>query len=73
MACALASLANRTNDQQGRERSRQFYVNAITATNAAIRHPRRVREDDTLIAVSLLSCYEVSFSNLAYAAALAET
>lgn len=60
MACALAAMANRNNDQQGRERSRQYYVGAITATNAAIRHPLRVKEDDTLIAVCLLSCYEVS-------------
>lgn len=60
MACALAAMANRSRDQTMRERSRQFYVNALTATNAAIRHPRRIREDDTLIAVCLLSCYEVS-------------
>lgn len=64
MACALAAMANRSNDQQGRERSRQYYVDAITATNAAIRHPRRAREDETLIAVCLLSCYEVSGVNM---------
>lgn len=60
MACALAAMANREKCQGGRERSRRFYVDALTATNAAIRDSRRIKEDDTLIAVCLLSCYEVS-------------
>lgn len=59
MACALAAMANRNRDQAGQERSRRFYIDALTATNAAIRHPRRIQEDDTLVAVCLLSCYEV--------------
>ena len=66
MACAFAAMANRSNDQAGWEGSRHFYVDAITATNAAIRHPRRVRDDETLIAVCLLSCYEVSSIKLVF-------
>lgn len=56
----MAATANRANDQNGRERSRQYYIDAITATNAAIRDPESVQQDDTLVAVHLLACYEVS-------------
>ena len=59
MACALAALANRDDDSRGRERARRYYVEAITATNTALRHPRRVKEDNTLISVCLLSIFEV--------------
>ena len=59
MACALAGMANRDNDTRGRELARRYYVDAITATNAALRHPRKVKEDNTLIAVCLLSVFEV--------------
>lgn len=59
-ACGLAAIANRQNDSVGRERGRRFYIDAITATNAALRNPRKVKEDSTLMAVCLLSCYEVS-------------
>lgn len=60
LACALVALANRNNDDSGREIARQYYVEAITATNSALRHPRRVKEDNTLVAVCLLSMFEVS-------------
>ena len=60
MACSLMARANREDDESGRELARQYYVEAITATNAALRHPRRAKEDNTLISVCLLSIFEVS-------------
>lgn len=59
IACALAAIANRENDVRGREVARRYYVEAITATNAALPHPRRVKEDNTLVSVYLLSIFEV--------------
>ena len=59
MACAVAARANRDNDARGKELARGYYVEAITATNTALRHPRRVKEDNTIVAVSLLSMFEV--------------
>ena len=62
LACALAAMANRANDPQGREEARRYYVEAITGTNVALRHPRRVKEDNTLVSVCLLSIYEVRYN-----------
>ena len=59
MACAMAAMANRENDTRAKETARRYYVEAITATNAALRHPRRVKEDNTIVAVSLLAVFEV--------------
>lgn len=59
LACALMAMANRADDSRGREEARRYYVEAITATNTALRNSRRVKEDNTLVAVSLLSLYEV--------------
>lgn len=59
VACATAVMANRENDTKAKEAARRSYVEAITATNAALRHPRKVREDNTLVAVSLLAVFEV--------------
>lgn len=59
MACALLAMATRENSDRRREQSRRYYVEAITATNAALRHRRRVKEDNTLISVCLLSLFEV--------------
>ncbi|KAK0361883.1 hypothetical protein LTR94_021541, partial [Friedmanniomyces endolithicus] len=58
VACGLAALANRENDADGLEVARRYYIDAIAATNTALRHPRRVKEDNTLIAVALLGCFE---------------
>ena len=60
MACAVEAKANRENDDKGRELARRYYVEALTATNIALRHPRRCKVDNTLIAVCLLSTFEVS-------------
>lgn len=60
IACGLSGLANRDGgDVRGREMARRYYVDAIVATNAALRHPRRVKEDNTLISVYLLGLFEV--------------
>jgi len=59
LACGLACIANRAGDERGREVARHYYVEAITATNTALRHPRRVKEDNTLISVFLLGMFEV--------------
>ena len=66
MACALAAIANRNDDAHGRERARRCYVDAITATQAALRDPDKVREDNTLVSVCLLSIYEVPSPRLSY-------
>ncbi len=58
VACGLAALANREKDTDGLEIARRYYIDAIAATNTALRHPRRVKEDNTLIAVALLGCFE---------------
>lgn len=58
LACGLAALANREKDARGRETARRYYVDAITATNAALQNPRRVKEDNTLMAVALLGLFE---------------
>ncbi|KAK0920760.1 hypothetical protein LTR57_009433 [Friedmanniomyces endolithicus] len=58
VACGLAALANRENDTDGLEVARRYYIDAIAATNTALRQPRRVKEDTTLIAVALLGCFE---------------
>ena len=60
LACAYAAMANRTNDPRLREQARQYYVEAINATQAALWHSRKVKEDNTLYAVSLLAIFEVS-------------
>ena len=60
VACALAARANLENDEEIHELARSYYVDSITATNTALRHPRRVKEDNTLVAVCLLSVFEVS-------------
>jgi hypothetical protein len=58
-ACGLAGLSNRENDPKGHEMARTAYVDAISATNVALRHRRRVKEDNTLVAVFLLGVFEV--------------
>lgn len=58
-ACALAAIANRDNDDEARKLAGRYYVEAINATNAALKHTRKVKKDSTLISVYLLSMFEV--------------
>ncbi|KAK4539773.1 hypothetical protein LTR36_010361 [Oleoguttula mirabilis] len=58
LACGMAGRANRDGDLRGREVARRYYVEAIAATNAALRHPKRVKEDTTLTSVYLLGLFE---------------
>lgn len=59
LACAYAVMSVRDNDPRGRELSRQSYVEAIKATQTALRDPQKVTEDKTLISVALLAIFEV--------------
>lgn len=72
LACALAAMANRENDSRGRELARQYYVQAINATQAALFDPKKVREDNTLFAVSLLAIFEVRIYTLFILSAMAD-
>ncbi|KAK5124600.1 hypothetical protein LTR85_001313 [Meristemomyces frigidus] len=58
LACGTAGLANRDNASKGNEVARRYYVEAIAATNTALRHPTQVKDDSTLISVHLLALYE---------------
>ncbi|KAK5170472.1 uncharacterized protein LTR77_005060 [Saxophila tyrrhenica] len=58
VACALAAMSNRDNDVQAREASRRCYIEAINATQVALRDTSKATEDSTLIAVCLLSIFE---------------
>ena len=61
MACALAAMSNKNKkDSQARQLARRHYVDAIAATNIALKCSRRVKEDNTLIAVFLLGVFEVT-------------
>lgn len=59
LACGMAGLANREGDQKGLEMARRYYVEAIAATNIALRHPIRIKQDSTLISIHLLALFEV--------------
>lgn len=58
LACAFVVMANRNADPQVKEFARYHYVEAIAATNAALRDTQQAKEDSTLIAVALLGIYE---------------
>lgn len=44
----------------GREWSRNMYLKAIGLLNEALRDPKRSKSDESLIAVTMLSFFEVS-------------
>ena len=58
-AVGLASLSNELGSLELSERARKRYVHAIQATNKALQDAVKARKDSTLIAVLLLSLYEV--------------
>lgn len=58
-ACGMAALENVRNVPLGREWSRNMYLKAIGLLNEALRDPKRSRRDESLIAVSMLSFFEV--------------
>lgn len=62
LACAYAVMGNCTDHQETARLARSSYVDALSATQAAIQDPVRVREDAVLITVLLLSLFEVSAS-----------
>jgi hypothetical protein len=63
LATQAISLATWTksqpNDLNASQLSRTCYLQSLAAMNAAIRDPAKVKSDDTLYAVLLLSGYEV--------------
>ena len=58
-AVGLASLSNELGSLELSERARKRYVHAIQATNKALQDAVNARKDSTLIAVLLLSLFEV--------------
>ena len=58
-AVGLASLSNELESFQLSERARKRYVHAIQATNTALQDSARVKKDSTLLAVLLLTLYEI--------------
>ena len=58
-AVGLASLSNELGSLELSERARKRYVHAIQATNKALQDAVKARKDSTLVAVLLLSLYEV--------------
>ena len=58
-AVGLASLSNELGSLELSERARKRYVHAIQATNKVLQDAAKARKDSTLIAVLLLSLYEV--------------
>lgn len=61
MACAYASMGNRTRDRKTSELARSIYVDALSATHTAIQDPVRVHQDEVLISILLLSLFEVDY------------
>lgn len=59
LACSFSVHANRrSKSNQEHELARRCYVDAVSATNRALRNPQRVKEDNTLLAIFLLGLYE---------------
>lgn len=59
-ACGMAAFENIRNVPHGREWSRNMYLKAIGLLNEALRDPKRSKSDESLIAVTMLSFFEVS-------------
>jgi hypothetical protein len=64
-ACGMAAFENIRNVPLGREWSRNMYLQAIGLLNEALRDPKRSKSDESLIAVSMLSFFEVGITSLA--------
>ncbi|KAF2725857.1 hypothetical protein K431DRAFT_280584 [Polychaeton citri CBS 116435] len=61
LACAYAAMANGDNEAERtthKQKARTLYVEALSATNALLKHNRRMKEDTTLISVLLLGLFE---------------
>lgn len=59
-ACGMAALENVRQIPRGKDWSRSLYMNAIGLLNDALQDPKRSRTDESLIAVSMLSFFEVN-------------
>jgi hypothetical protein len=58
-ACGMAAFENIRNVPHGREWSRNMYLKAIGLLNESLRDPKRSKSDESLIAVTMLSFFEV--------------
>lgn len=58
-ACGIAALENVRSVPMGRDWSRNMYLKAIGLLNEALRDPKRSKSDESLIAVTMLSFFEV--------------
>lgn len=57
-AVSLATLATARKSQSLRQKAQEHYTNALTSTNKALRDPKRLYGDSTLVSVILLGAYE---------------
>lgn len=63
-ACGMAAFENIRNVPHGREWSRNMYLKAIGLLNEALREPKRSKSDESLIAVTMLSFFEVGAASI---------
>ena len=63
-ACGMAAFENIRNVPYGREWSRNMYLKAIGLLNEALRDPKRSKSDESLIAVTMLSFFEVGDASI---------
>ena len=63
-ACGMAAFENIRNVPHGREWSRNMYLKAIGLLNEALRDPKRSKRDESLIAVTMLSFFEVGDASI---------
>lgn len=63
-ACGMAAFENIRNVPHGREWSRNMYLKAIGLLNEALRDPKRSKSDESLIAVTMLSFFEVGDASI---------
>lgn len=59
LACGLVTLANQLSLPQATSFARKHYVRALQSTKLALIDPGKLVEDETVMAVMLLSLYEV--------------
>lgn len=62
MAAGLACLGNSKQSPKILAKARENYISALSMTNQALRSPRTIRKDSTLLAVIVLGIYENAMS-----------
>jgi hypothetical protein len=59
-ALGLAGVANIYRDSALKSKATRWYLDAIKMTNSAITHPKEVKSDTTLLAITLLGMFEAT-------------